>query len=321
MLRARDEPLPSRLDYWQHVLDDALIPTEIRGVSQAKPWRTDKLRIGQLGAVTVTDLITSWIPDYAPAEVVRSPRHIRRSDPDLYKVEIPLSGQVVVEQNGREARLGPGDFALIDSSRPCHWAVSSRRFVFLIFPKTLLPLRHHEAEQLAGIRIAGDRGTGALVSSLTRQMIKQLGGNHITDGARIAAAVTDLVAVALATRLDRSELLLPGTWRQALLLRIQAFIEVRLSDPRLSPSMIAQAHHISVRYLHKLFETHHSTVSAWIRERRLERCRHDLLNLELRSESVSAIAVRWGFTAPAHFSRVFREAYGIPPAEYRRLCI
>lgn len=26
---------------------------------------------------------------------------------------------------------------------------------------------------------------------------------------------------------------------------------------------------------------------------------------------------RWGFTDPAHFSRAFRAAYGMPPAEYR----
>ena len=34
--------------------------------------------------------------------------------------------------------------------------------------------------------------------------------------------------------------------------------------------------------------------------------------------SASAIAARWGLTDPAHFSRAFRAAYGLPPSEYRR---
>jgi AraC-like DNA-binding protein len=58
-------------------------------------------------------------------------------------------------------------------------------------------------------------------------------------------------------------------------------------------------------------------VAGWIRERRLERCRRALLDPALRHWSVSAIAAHWGFVDAAHFSRVFRAAYGLPPAEYR----
>ncbi|WP_189145366.1 hypothetical protein [Streptomyces lacrimifluminis] len=38
----------------------------------------------------------------------------------------------------------------------------------------------------------------------------------------------------------------------------------------------AACHHISVRYLHRLFPPQGITVSAWIRQRRPERCRRDL---------------------------------------------
>jgi AraC-like DNA-binding protein len=59
-------------------------------------------------------------------------------------------------------------------------------------------------------------------------------------------------------------------------------------------------------------------VADWIRRRRLERCARDLLDPALRGEPVGAIGARWGLTNPAHFSRVFRAAYGVPRAEYRR---
>lgn len=100
---------------------------------------------------------------------------------------------------------------------------------------------------------------------------------------------------------------------------VQAFIDRRLADPRLSPGTIAAAHHISLRLLHKLFEEHGTSVGRWIRDRRLERCRRDLLDPALSDVPASAIAFGWGFADAAHFTRVFREAYGHPPGEYRRL--
>lgn len=59
-------------------------------------------------------------------------------------------------------------------------------------------------------------------------------------------------------------------------------------------------------------------MAAWIRQRRLERCRRDLLDPALADLPVSAVAARWGLMNAAHFSRAFRAAYGLPPTEYRR---
>jgi AraC-like DNA-binding protein len=41
----------------------------------------------------------------------------------------------------------------------------------------------------------------------------------------------------------------------------------------------------------------------------------------MRSRPVAAIAIRWGFASPAHFSRVFRRTYGIAPGRYRLLAL
>jgi methylphosphotriester-DNA--protein-cysteine methyltransferase len=67
----------------------------------------------------------------------------------------------------------------------------------------------------------------------------------------------------------------------------------------------------------RLFETERATPADWIRRRRLERCRRDLLDPALWHTPVSTIAARWGFASPAHFSRAFRAAHGLPPTEYR----
>ena len=75
----------------------------------------------------------------------------------------------------------------------------------------------------------------------------------------------DLLTVALAGRLDRHDEVPRGISQRALLLRVRAFIEDRLVDPGLTPAAVARAHHISLRYLYKLFEAERTSVAALIR--------------------------------------------------------
>jgi len=104
-----------------------------------------------------------------------------------------------------------------------------------------------------------------------------------------------------------------------LLDRIRVFIMQRLSDRGLTPRAIAAAHHISVRTLYRHFRVDGgASVAAWVRDRRLERCRRDLLDPRQRTRSVRAIALRWGFRNHAHFSRAFRAAYGTSPQRCRK---
>jgi AraC-like DNA-binding protein len=122
--------------------------------------------------------------------------------------------------------------------------------------------------------------------------------------------------VALAGRLDRTSAV-PDARERTLLHRIYAFVEQQLADPGLTPASIAAAHHISLRYLYKLFEAEPVTVGGWVRRRRLERCRQDLRDPAQRYRPVAAIGAHWGFLSAAHFSRAFRYEYGVPPAEFR----
>jgi AraC-like DNA-binding protein len=310
LLRADDVPATSRVDYWRHVVDEALGPLDLRLPSG--PDLRDELLIGDAGAIRVAQLST---PTAGGAS--RTAKHIRQSDLELCTIDVLAWGRAVVAQDGRQAVLTPGDFALVDLSRPVQWATPAMRTVAVVFPRTLLPLRPGEVADLTAVRFPGDQGTGALVSSLARQLPRRVDDWGEVDGPRLGGAVLDLFTVALAARLDRGEQVPADTRQRALLLRVQAFIEARLGDPELSPDAVAAAHYISPRYLYKLFEG--QGVAGWIRQRRLEQCRRDLLDPTLADRPVSAIAARWGLTNAAHFSRAFRSAYGVPPVEYRML--
>ena len=57
----------------------------------------------------------------------------------------------------------------------------------------------------------------------------------------------------------------------------------------------------------------------WIRAHRLENCRKDLARPGARSMTIASVAYRWGFGDATHFGRVFKDAYGMSPREWREL--
>jgi AraC-like DNA-binding protein len=99
--------------------------------------------------------------------------------------------------------------------------------------------------------------------------------------------------------------------------RLYAHIDENLGNRDLSPASVAAALHISIRYLHKLFAGHGSTVGRWIQHRRLEEARRELARPGGGTTGVAAVAARWGFAGAAHFSRSFRRAYGMSPSDWR----
>jgi AraC-like DNA-binding protein len=99
--------------------------------------------------------------------------------------------------------------------------------------------------------------------------------------------------------------------------RICRTIETRLADPDLSVQSVARGEGVSVRYLQQLFARSGQTVTAYVRSRRLERARADLINPLHAQLSISEIGFLWGFNQSAHFSRAYREKFNEAPRETR----
>ncbi|MEX1109611.1 MAG: helix-turn-helix domain-containing protein, partial [Dongiaceae bacterium] len=132
--------------------------------------------------------------------------------------------------------------------------------------------------------------------SLTEFLITALGGEKVVFG-------LGGVAGAKASRLHR----------------ICQGIESVLGNPGLTLGMVAERERVSTRYLQKLFAEAGNSFSHYLRTRRLDRCRADLISPLHAELSISEICFRWGFNSSAHFSRVFHKEYGVSPRDYRHL--
>lgn len=96
-------------------------------------------------------------------------------------------------------------------------------------------------------------------------------------------------------------------------------IDRNLADTELGIGSIARAFDISSRTIHKLFEGEAQTAARLIWDRRLERCREEMADPAMASRSITEIAHLWGFSDSQHFSRAFKQRFGVTPRDYRNL--
>jgi AraC-like DNA-binding protein len=268
-----------------------------------------RLVAGELGPLRLAELVTP------ASDCFRDARSVRAADYGLCQIDVIVDGHARAEQYGRQAELGRADLVVIDPARPVRFTSSATTSVTILVPRRLLGLGPDDLALLvrgAHPRRPRPRCAGVLAGPRHGTVAGRIPGR---GRGPLGGAVVDLIAVALRAQLGRPR---PAT-DEELRTRILTFIEARLPDRDLSPVSIAAAHHTSVRRLHQLFEVEPVTVAALIRRLRLERCRGDLADPAHRRLPVAAIAARWGFPDPAHFSRLFKAAYGRTAAELRTL--
>lgn len=141
----------------------------------------------------------------------------------------------------------------------------------------------------SGARVAGPGSAGNGRHGRTAHRVScrpAPAGRRPPAGRRYAAGYGRTQSGAgLARRGTGAESALPEeTRRQVTAERVRSFIRQKLHDPELAPTVVAAAHHISLSYLHRIFqqESPGETVGAWIRGRRLEGARRDRANPALR---------------------------------------
>jgi AraC-like DNA-binding protein len=105
----------------------------------------------------------------------------------------------------------------------------------------------------------------------------------------------------------------------AALFRAKRFINRHASNPSLDPDLVAENACVSVDYLNRLFKADGTSTMRCVWDIRLERA-FDLLTWNKGDRlQIKDLAHRCGFSTASHFSRSFKETYGISPREMMRL--
>lgn len=241
----------------------------------------------------------------------------RAADRYLAIVYFISGGEVGLGGDGasvrEQIRLEAGDVVAWHSDQGLGFEVPEQvhKLTFLI-PEARLRGLFPSGMAAAGLHLKGQSGLGPFLSGYLANFADKLDATPPRWSSAVMDMTLEILARAMAAaRAERSTS--PGAM---LMDSILAYIERNLEDCELCPAMIAGAHRISERYLHMLFANSQLRVSGWIRERRLARCAAALADIH-QAVTVTEVAFRWGFKDSSHFSRLFKEHYGVAPAHYR----
>lgn len=311
LIDTRAVPARDRAEYWAESARGALYPLQIRTEADqpfaARMWGE---RLGSIGFLRIAA---------AANTMRRTPSDVAAGDPDCLLFHIVLQGHLQVAWQQRTTALGPGTMTAYDTSRSTIVRAPGPFEVLAVrLAKASLGMQGAAISRLTGVQIAADRGLPRLVARFICEAATGLADGSIArDDTGLEGHVIDLVR-RLYVDLGSTSRRLPRPSMAELRLQAEAEIEARLSDPGLTPEQIARACAISTRYLHRVFESEERSVCEFIRAARLDRCRRDLLDPALADQAIQTIAARWGLPSAPHFSRLFREAYGCSPREFRR---
>jgi AraC-like DNA-binding protein len=267
----------------------------------------------QLRSRLISDIRISDVAG-GPCRGQRSSVHTSYDNGDYVGLVCRIEGEEICRNAEGEVRVNKGDLLLWRNRGDLSFQTEgwTRKLIMLI-PESRFATVLRKPFDTNSMVLPGTSGLGLLTSSFMVALCENL---DQIDGKEAEIAVE--MALDLVASLYDSTLHDEGLVRTTLFERIIRHIDRNLEDVNLSPADIAAAHGISRRYLHLVFAQQGHTVSGWIRERRLLRCRNELLQTS-QKPSMTEIAHRWGYSDSAHFSRSFKKRFGMPPRSWRDL--
>lgn len=289
-----------RLPFWNE-LAQRIAPIQVEAVGDA-PFQASIAR----RRFRDFELIS---PSSSPARIFSRPGH---EGAGMLNIQVQHTGRSTNHTAGRTCQLEEGDFLVYDPSRPLwlDFDVPTQAIV-LQLPLATVEERLPHLRGLAGIRMSGSRGPGALFSNMVRStwMLIEAGDDDWAE------ALPDVIWPML--RLTFPEPAgNPEHDRRATLRReLFAAVDAELCDPDLDTHRIARRLGVSARYVQILFAEMATTPSAFIRGRRLELAARRLATPG--AATITDVAYAVGFNDLSSFCRAFRQRFEVSARDYR----
>lgn len=251
------------------------------------------------------------------AQVTNRTRPCNGSSDHPYNIYMSNRRHVVTTHNGSVV-LEPGDVTVSDASTAVTMTTKEPyTTIGLTVPASLLRNFIAEPERAVGARFSGKTGFSKVVSYLLLTMWEFAEAENF-DEINTEMAESLLAILSTCCRLNTHQIEAPGSDLIAKQERIKQLIDQNLRMPDLCVRDLAKQFGCSIRYIQRLFSEGDCTVSKYIRRQRLEGCRKQLADPTWMNHGITEIAFNWGFNSSAHFSRIFKEEYGITAREYRK---
>jgi AraC-like DNA-binding protein len=278
-----------------------------------------RLEVVQLGPVNVFRYDGQGV-----RSATRSIRHVRANPVDDFLVFVPLSHSITLSQGKHQSEINPGSFGVLSSLRPyevCCGDAPYHRYseLFAKVPGAMLRSHLPLMDEYCAMSVTGGHA-GRLLNATMETILAE--GHCFSEAqsrifrSMLAEAIGVAALGAPETKAQHEALCLAG--HAGVRAKAIDFVEMNLANPLLDAAMVAHACQVPLRQLHKAFVSSTTTVGALIRKIRMQRCRDDLRNPAMKGQSAIRIAMRWGFSSSASFTRSYHSHFGINPSDERR---
>jgi AraC-like DNA-binding protein len=227
-------------------------------------------------------------------------------------LKLVTSGSMVIGQHGEERAFGPGSMVLIDPARAfTEQFVERTRLIAMRIPKQAMRARGFRYSLSTLVVPDLDSPDVRAVRDFLLCVAKQAGVPSLRTRERFGEQVLDLMDVIVNGSAHSTR----GRNSEATLLRAKRIIARRIGESQISVAQIAAEMNISANHLNRIFKTDGVSVMRYLWLLRLEHAARLLTDTSEQRLQVQQIAYQCGFTSTAHFSRTFRQRYGVSPRD------
>jgi len=249
----------------------------------------------------------------------RSWSHIREDATDVTVLWFVKRGSLHVSHQSGHSITEAGDFVITKSMNPfsieCQPDDESIHEVFHVIVPTHIFRRFIPQEVKTGLTVPAERPEFAIAERMLKDVFD--GSGELAE--HVERLLVDSALIVLSETIKDCKNY--TTVRQSLsdkrLQDIFTYIDIHLSDPKLSTTMVAKGCDISPRYLSLLLKQNGTSFSELVWNKRLTIASRWLSSSKPSDISIAEIAFQVGFKSPAHFSRMFKRVYKKSPREYR----
>ncbi|MFD8734364.1 helix-turn-helix domain-containing protein [Streptomyces sp. NPDC059618] len=246
-------------------------------------------------------------------EYSRTARQIREDPDGDYRLLLPLTGQIVLRQNGHETRLAPGTGTLVSFGSPfqCLQDASTQAFVLTIPARELDGPLNRRSPLAVGLDLS--RGLGRVVRSMIDGLYAEREDLDDSQFNAVSDRVVELLCM-LTTGDDRPDGAGRLTDVEAV---VRRHVREHAADPGLTGTSMARALGWSLRQIQLALQRAGTTPRDLIREERLRLVRERLRCGDCEHLTITDLAYASGFSSASTLSTAFRQRYGVSPREMR----
>lgn len=262
------------------------------------------------------------LKSHMPCGLRRTIDDIRSDRVDIYVLWYILKGRLRSTYSAATSIANEGRLAITHSSDPFHIEAmpsedGQHHSLMALVPAHVFYAKVSDWKDAIGAPLSGQQADVHLIKELLQLLYEE--GEALERNAVVALCDQVISALGRIVRWESGGHRKRQTIRDVRLKEIEACVELHLSDHGLSSVEVAEKCGISPRYLCYLLKESGTAFSDLLWKKRLQKSEELLRAPEMRHYNITEIAHMAGYKSSAHFSRSFREEFGRPPREYRRL--